>query len=431
MNDISAQRTAPPPPSAGTGDRYIPVRFRAYSERLLADFRQDTNDEVADQLDAERLRDAAELIDEVVRQEADGFRQSLLEHYEGVNPDRPAGGGGDAAGDVSARNLLSDIAYVFERAGFEVITAEMFAEAVSRPNASGVELHVDFSPFEHVMMFGRGRAEAPVAGLGFLALYEKTVVVPVYQRLAVVLQRKGDPGIHIRMFRDIPLSDLEAVLPGAGTRMRPADRFWLATTVLSAGYALLNAIGGDDLGSFELSPTAAKALSLAAVLGAYRVYYYYTVLRDLATGRLNKQLYYQQLNGNVGLLSHLIDEVAQQEANMILTAYLFLLRCDRKPADQAELDRLVEFYLHRAFARPINFDVATATAGLARLRLAGPGPAPSVVDVHTAEVRLREHLVSRLTRNHHAAAAAAPRRWVDIIPRKSAAERRNAQRPNV
>jgi hypothetical protein len=275
---------------------------------------------------------------------------------------------------------------------------------------------VDFSKFDHVMMFGRGRGTAPISGLGFLALYEKTVQAPVFRRLAVVLRRAGDPYIHIRMFRDVPFSDLEAVLPGADTCMRPADKFWLGTTILSAGYTLLSA-AGVDLGRFELNESVAKGVALYSMLGAYRVYYYYTVLRDLATGRLNKQLYYQQLNGNVGLLSHLVDETAQQEADMILAAYLFLLRSGRQPADEAELDRLVEQYLARTLPEPVNFDVAAAAAGLRRLRLAAAGPAPGAIPLETAIAHLRDHVLTRRTRGHHAAATETPRGWVDIIPR--------------
>lgn len=421
MNDVAAKPPTAAPAAAaeqnGAADRFIPMRYRAFAQRLLADFRQDTADDVADAVDAERLRDMADLIYEVVRQEADGFREVLVEHYECVNPERAAAALCETKEpETSTRCLLSDIAYLFERAGFEVVTGEMFQHAVREWNVSGVELHVDFSKFDHVMMFGRGRGTAPINGLGFLALYETTVVVPVFRRLAVVLKRKDDPNIHIRMFRDVPLSDLEAVLPGADTCMRPADKFWLGTTILSAGYTLLSA-AGVDLGRFELSDQVAKAVAIYSMLGAYRVYYYYTVLRDLATGRLNKQLYYQQLNGNVGLLSHLIDETAQQEANMILAAYLFLLRSGRTPAGDAELDALIEQYLTRTLPAPVNFDVATAIAGLRRLRLAMDGAAPAAVPLDDAVARLREHVLSRRTRGHHSAAAATPRGWVDIIPK--------------
>jgi len=412
-------------PTTASHERFIPLRYSTLARTLIEDCRRHTGDASVDAADEEKLWRVADLIHDVVRQEADGCRQVILEHYEGVNPDRDMLPWDRGSPSEAAQRLPADIAYLLDCAGFKPVDRATFDKAVVEWNVAGVELHVDLSQLDYVAMFRRGKGEAEFGTPILLGMWEKTVRVPVIRRLAVMLRRRGDDSVHIKMFKDVPNSDIESVLPGTSIRMRPSDKFWLTTTAATAAFSLLQLV--FDFEHFNIHNVAASVMLWASLLGGYRIYYYYSVLRDQAAGRLNRQLYDRQLGGNAGLLGHILESVCRQEANQILTAYVITLRAARAPEDLAGLDKLCERWLHGRFDERLDFDVNTAVAGLRRLRLWNEGDKPSVPSPEEAAEKLKDHLIHRRSRDHHVKAAAAFQPPPPIIPAPGKMPRSDAE----
>lgn len=407
-------------PAADVRQRFIPVRYKILAEQLVKRFVLKSTDGLFSfvESDLADLRELAALIAEVIRQEADGLREDLGERYEHLNPDRDTLEVFAEETPEKTELFLRELSYIFDRAGFRPVDPKALRFALDQANVSGVEVGVDFRALEFLLMFERDRDHIDVKSPGFMNLFSRSVKVEAIRRLGVVFKIRGENGIYVKLFKDIPLPDLEAVLPGAAIRMSKSDKLWLTVTVGSAAPALaavlldnFNVINlfGEGAAFGERGLGVLQALGIALAGAAYKVYYSYSVLRDQAAGKLSRQLYYQQLNGNAGVLSLLLDLVGQQEAKVALTTYVMLLRSETPPETEGQLDRQIEQFLTNRFERQINFDLPTGIEALRRLNLwNGPeGGRPGVVPLQEALARLRAHAAARRTARHHIAAAAA------------------------
>jgi hypothetical protein len=407
----------------GADERFIPLRYRALAERLLADA-ADGRGGILDPgpVDRDALRETADLIGDVIRQEADGLRDALLEHYEGFNPDRDRPANAPPADPKSAnrppvpeppRRLLADIGYLFDRVGFRPVPWKLFHHAMRSSNIGGVDLKVRLDLLDHLMMFRRGAAVTDMKTPGFMNLYESTVRVPVARRLGVVLKLKNDPHLLLKMFKDVPLTDLETVLPGTRVRMRWPDKVSLVSTAATALYTVGKLM--FDANPLNIDERILQGLAIAAAGGAWRIYSSYVVLRNKAEGRLNRQLYYQQLDGNLGLLDHLLESVVQQEANAVFAGYVFALAAVPRPQTLRELENSIAKYLQQACGDAIGYEAGEAAVGLTRLRLWRGGDRPEVVPPAEAIPLLREHVLTRRTRRHHVDRTDGLDGWIDLI----------------
>jgi hypothetical protein len=300
-------------------------------------------------------------------------------------------------------NLVSKIRPLLNDANYEELTQDALSKALNDISPYGVDVSVDFEDFEDIVFFFRGEAERidKKRTLKSLYLKKESFSVKVYQRLFLLIKpktvdtrakeivakdggdfekikkklRKSTPvliesetneRIYLKLFKDIPQADLEMLFPNTKVKISMKDKLKIGVT---GG-------GGTAGGAFTLATklsAAVEPLSLIIALGGFagvlwrqikNIFTHQT--RYMAT--LAKNLYFYNLDNNVGVLTYMIDMAEAEESKEALLAYLFL-SASKKRLSKEELDKQIEAYMLERYKIPMDFEVDDGVRKLLELAI--------------------------------------------------------------
>jgi hypothetical protein len=282
---------------------------------------------------------------------------------------------------------------LMERANFKRMSWKDVEDAMAGGASEwGVNMYVDPKLYERIEIFNRGDG----IGTRYLRRWYRpwrleAVKVPIYQRLVFIVKMRPNKylppevntdGVFMKVFKDVPKLDLETLLPGARMEMPRGQMFKLSGSLVTGMGLLLWKIG---LELYELVLLALKGAVLgfgfftggavwapiAALFGyGYKQYAGYSSARQSYSLMLSQSLYYQNLDNNAGVLTHLLDEAEEQECRETMLAYFCLLK--HAPATgwtSRDLDDYVEMYLEGETKLKVDFEIDDALAKLERLKL--------------------------------------------------------------
>ncbi|HEX9794145.1 MAG TPA: DUF3754 domain-containing protein [Planctomycetota bacterium] len=341
-----------------SASRFVPVD----PERLQRDLFADAGLDSAERGARERvLRRHAALFDHRLVREL----RRLKAHYLPFNPDLeavppPALASGERAGLHAG--FRARVAQLLQAANFDELSEEDFNSALNRTSPRGVRVEVDFASFEEVAVFFRGVAELSVEKRSARHLYlkKKSVPYPTYRRLflLVKMRRRGDGSetpILLKLFRDVPRSDLEMLLPNTRVRMTSIDKLKLGVTggggTLGGVVAMVGKIGV----AANPATWAIALVGLAAVL--WRQVSKVFVQRTRYMAALAERLYFHSLDTNFGAVSQLVETAGEEEWKEAALAWHFLLESGADGLDHDELDRRVETWITERYGQTVDFDV--------------------------------------------------------------------------
>lgn len=239
--------------------------------------------------------------------------------------------------------LFDEFARLVERANFRRLDREEIAAAIGEASALGIKLDVDLDSFERLAVFVRGSAIAYRTRREWKQ-WLRTIEheIPIYQRLIVIFQSKDDDvttplrAAYIRLLKNVPQQDIDMALPGGRVKMSLLDRGKiLLPTISGLGLVCIKIVKGALLLAFA---GVYGLLALAGLIGGVigsgmkglngykRTKYKYEL-------DLTRNLYYQNLDNNVGVLLRLAAEAESQELREAVLAYFVLWmnrhrRCD-------------------------------------------------------------------------------------------------------
>lgn len=287
------------------------------------------------------------------------------------------------------KGLMSDFVWLLERANFRRLTREDIEVAMQEASDWGINLQVDFKAFDELEIFSRGDAVqtrvVPHPYMGVVNIpfkpRRKTVEVPVYQRLVILLRLK--PGkhvpkgvdtdsVHVKVFKDIPKMDLEMLLPATRVNMSLFDR-------LKLGFSFSSALG---MGGYKAAPlvglAAGASMSTVAALGVaggcvgygVRSFMGYLNTKQRYQLTLTQSLYFLNLDNNAGVLFRLLDEAEEQECRETMLAYYFLWREPKEEGwTEKGLDKHIEEWIKQRAGLDVNMEIDDALGKLRRLKL--------------------------------------------------------------
>lgn len=288
----------------------------------------------------------------------------------------------DIGEEEQAENLFDSLVEMFERANFLRLDRVQLEQAFDVSSEWGLNLDVDFSIFDRLELFARGETVIQRElrrWTQFWRLEQRDVLV--HQRLVVAFRLKQGVPEHIgkagavtlKIFKEIPKGDLEMLLPGTRVRMTLFDRARIALPTVSG---LVLTIYKIVRGAVALAFAGAYGIFgfLTFVGGAigYGVKSFFGYLRtkDKYQADLTRNLYYQNLDNNAGVLFRLLDEVEEQEFREAILAYA-VLQVPQAPFGLTleELDQRAEELLFAATDMDIDFEADDAIRKLLRLGL--------------------------------------------------------------
>ncbi|KAL5203687.1 hypothetical protein ABZP36_008558 [Zizania latifolia] len=197
-------------------------------------------------------------------------------------------------------------------------------------------------------------------------LRKMTIQEPTFERMIVVYRRaskeaKPDRGIFVKHFKNIPMADMELVLPEKkNPSLTPMD--WVKF-LLSAVIGLVTLIGSLEMPKADIWVVIAI---LSGLIG-YCAKIYLTFQTNMVAYQnlITKSMYDKQLDSGKGTLLHLCDDVIQQEVKEVIVSYYILM--EQGKANVQDLDLRCEQLIKEEFGVGCNFDVDDAVNKLEKL----------------------------------------------------------------
>lgn len=297
--------------------------------------------------------------------------------------------------------LFDAMTVLLNKANFERITDEDLQQALEEESLFKIKLQIDFDDFEQILFFRRGESIKEETLVSLLGLRKQEVRFINYDRVVVIVkfkpqayfdqqQRKAlffQPGATIvKYFRNIPRGDLEMLFPNSEVRMKPVDKLMigvpaaiggvimlvtkLGTTLLLSGALIAFWFGMRD-DPVELNQT--NLLALAAGFGTLGAFLWKQFsnfknrkIRFMKT--LADNLYFKNLDNNLGVFHRLIDAAEEEECKEAIMAY-YLLLVTNKEMDSEALDQAVETWFKQHLQCELDFEIDDAVSKLIKLGL--------------------------------------------------------------
>lgn len=388
-----ANPTPQPSPCWRPDCRFVPVRPDDLADLLVREASQDGED-------ATDLPDVFQRMRDVLEQESVSFERELDALYAPFNPDRDTVPLGETPDDTA--ELRRRLSYLLDKANYERLDDIQIAEVVRRANEGNIRVRIHADRVEFLDLWVRGHGHTctrqrtfrrPVRGV--------EIRRPVFKRLAVVARLKNEQGVLIKLFKDIPEAEVEALLPHAEAAMTLLDRIKL----FGSGAGVLGAT------VMKLAKVAMALAMLSKIMWillvgvgtiALRTFFGYRNAKTSRDWRRTQRLYFQNLGNNASALQLLVASVKQEELKEAMLAYTFCLKQDdEQPLSKNGLCRRIERFLGDHLGVEVDFDIEDAIETVTRLSLWHQTAPRSVVCCQQAIKLLEKHAAEQRSADYH------------------------------
>ncbi len=329
--------------------------------------------------------------------------RDLNRYYQPFNPDQDTTTLEDWSENdrVCFQNkLFKDLQLLLKKANYDELDEALINESLSQQLSKNLSTDVEMDDFEKIIFFVRGHGikKTKKRNWRHLLLTSTIEEVATYQRLCVVfrfqteeklrenLKQRGMSRfsiwrhvlhhravietkasrdyIFLRLFRDVPKSNLEMLFPNSKIHFTVLDNIKPSVT----GRA--RTVGGIWVLLSKLA-IAVKPLTMlialfdfARIVGRQvsNVLHHQTNYQKV----LSRSLYTHSLDINVGVISSLIDHARDEDIKEALLAYYFLMRAGEAGMSINALDRKIEQHLMMRYGFFMDFEVDDAVVKLKR-----------------------------------------------------------------
>ena len=246
----------------------------------------------------------------------------------------------------------------------------------------GLHVEIRQEEFDRLLMYYRGETFLLRRSAKWWAPWkQEKVPTPGYSRFAVfVKMKKKHPEksstvadhVFLKLFKDLPKNEIPMVFPGAKARLNRLDQSMIGYPLVTGfGLVLYNIIIGFlKVGIVALVGITIWPLALAFGGYGYRSYYNYVTKRQNYELKVTKNLYFQLLDSNAGVISRLMDEAEEQQSREVMLGYYCLLKyAPEKGWTSQQLDDFIELFFTQHFVKKIDYDVVDGIKKLKSLGL--------------------------------------------------------------
>ncbi len=301
-------------------------------------------------------------------------------------------------------DFMAKMRHLLVHANFKEIPRDTLDKVLTRDSEYGLDLHVDFDDYDEIMLYWRGTAERSRSKPANILFWRKiTSQFPVYKRLFLLLKLKpkevriaemmrdhglsykaalrqlnsrrkmlpvdaDDDAVFLKIFKDIPLSDMEMMFPNTKVKFRKSDKVMIS---LSAGGSLGGVIAAPVLKLFAatslmiMTPAAFGMLALALAGVGYRQFNSMINQRRQYMSILAQNLYFHTLADNRAALTLLASRAEEEDVKEDMLLYAMLAK--EKSVHRSELDQIRQAiidHLKRDFDVTVSFDAEEALGRL-------------------------------------------------------------------
>ena len=301
----------------------------------------------------------------------------------------------DAEKSTLQQRLVEQMQMLLEQANYTRIDPSDVKLILTAESHYGLDLHVDMHAFDELLIYYRGATKRKLHRRDARKLYmfKEEYDAPIFQRLFVLFKLKpfdervqevmvakkcekkaaerivqklrGSLGaemksqsIYLKLFKNIPRSDIEMCFPNTTVRFRLFDKLRLGVT---AGGGL----GMGVVGTATKLMVAANPIALAGAvvtLGglAFRQGMKFIHKRNEYMVTMAQNLYFHALADNRGVMNVLADRAAEEDIKEEMLLYSVLAKDPVHVNELADVDAAVEQQLLNTFGLNLNFDLHDA-----------------------------------------------------------------------
>ena len=317
------------------------------------------------------------------------------------------------------RRLIGGFESLLVRANYERVDASGL-EINTRDSHYGLDLKVDMDAFEDLVIYYRGASSKRDSRRTLAKFMRKTEFdVPIYQRLCILFKLKpfetrvadlierekiarpeaerrvtkmrsilpegiNDSLVYLKLFKNIPRTDLEMVFPNTEVRFRPFDKLKLG---LSAGSGLgMGAVGAAGKVALLATNPLAAAGAVAGLGGvAARQAVAFMNQKQKYMVVMARNLYFHSMADNRGVILKIAARGAEEDIKEEVLLYSVLAKEKSTRADLPAIDNAIEQYLIRTFGMAVDFEIEDALDRLLKDGIVTEGPDGTLVTLPPKE----------------------------------------------
>ncbi len=337
----------------------------------------------------------------------------MAAYYDPFNPDDETVNGGERE-HLDLEPLLNafgnQLQMLVEAGNFERISEAKLDRILSETSPGGVEVEVDLTEFDLMLLYARGESTSKKDIRNWSTFFlKKQIDIEVYKRLLMVVKFKPDvvrleelrqkhlgdekkarkalkklrsslpkdastDKIYLKMFKDIPILDMETLFPNTHVKLRYWDKVQL---FLSGGGTTIAGIAGA-VGKIVAATVLTPLILVMAIFGLGGVLFRQVInlinTRTKYMMQLAQNLYFHSLANNQSVLAYLIDEAEEENIKEEMLLYTSLLKGARAPGqlERAALD--IEAFLLHHWGVKVDMDIRDAEQRLRDTGLVSTGP---------------------------------------------------------
>jgi hypothetical protein len=381
--------------AAGPRERFIPVTRFALVDRLAQDAAWASGE-------AREVRRFFRYLDHWRHQQYGAEMLELEQAYEPFNPDSDLLLTRTFSGEERHRLLqrfMRGAERILEQANYQRIDPHDVQVILTRESHYGLDLHVDFGAFEECLVYYRGASTRRDERRSLKKFLRKEEFeVPIFQRLFLLFKLKPfearvrevmaaervdrkeaerivrrlrsllpaqvkEDNVYLKLFKNIPRTDIEMVFPNTTVRFRLKDKIKLGVTAGGGlGMGVVGAAGKLALAASNPIAAAGALLGLGTI--AFRQAMNFVNQKQRYLVVMAQNLYFHSMADNRGVMIKLADRAAEEDVKEELLLYTVLAKERALRADLPAIDAAVEQYLQRTFGVHVDFDLEDALGRL-------------------------------------------------------------------
>jgi Protein of unknown function (DUF3754) len=299
--------------------------------------------------------------------------------------------------------VISGLEQILQQANFKRIAPEQVELILTRESHYGLDLSVDLSVFEEVLIYYRGMSSKKDWRRKLLKFGRKEEFeVPIYQRLCIAFKLKPievritevmdakkcsrkdaekfvaklrahlpaevkEGLIYMKLFKNIPRTDIEMVFPNTQVRFRMMDKLRLGGMAGGGlGFGVFSAAGKVALVATNPLAAAGAALGIGGV--AFRQAMAFVNQKQKYMVVMARNLYFHSMADNRGVIVKLASRASEEDTKEEWLLYSVLAKVPASRADLPEIDKAIEQHMLAEFGVTVDFDIEDA---LERLKADG------------------------------------------------------------
>jgi hypothetical protein len=382
-------------------EHFIPVTRTALVERL-------TRPEIWPNAEAQHVARLFTYLDYWRRQQYAAGLVHLERAYEPFNPDSDlfvTRQYSQAERAEMQSYVAAGVEQLLRQANFISVPRDKVEEFIStKESIYGLDLKVDSQVFEELLLFYRGASvkkeqrrrisqffrkqefEVPIFRRVFVLFKVKTLekhiedvratmnvsreeaaklVTRSRRHLPAQMTQQMQDNIYLKIFKNMPRSELEMAFPNTQVKFRLWDKVWLGVT--SGG-----ALGAGVFGAAgKLALAFSNPVTAAGAVGGIGMVLLRQVMKVMNQKQqymrvMAENLYFHSMADNRGALSALSDRAAEEDFKEEILLYCVLAKENVNRSELRLVDEAIETFIEKTFNLQVDFDVSDALERLMR-----------------------------------------------------------------